>query len=417
LIAEQLTIIRDLINDRDLRKAESALARLLRGDLSPRDLAQTLVLRARARLLAARPEEALDDLQAAQTDDPALGAEIDELIADANFARFELASVGFADRAYAQRAEVLYRRLIAEHPDYNNLGWIHYQLGRICLTDRRTDEALTHVREALLAPSPLPGLTAYCYERLGFAYFYELRDSPRALSFLDKALFTYPATAERTWVARVQTLRSRVLRALGQDAAALSAVEAAIDIARESDESRLALADALLTATELLAQMGARDRELIARAQQFINAARRPPGIDVTWSRMYEMMGNAHFNLGQYAAASAAYEQALQYNPYHPWEIGLHYQIARSYYHAEAYERAIEAIETLLRAAAHDNQTLTDYRIFDVLGNAHFALKHYRAAADAYSMALRLAPPNAPDLDKIRRYHQFAHELRASSSA
>ncbi|MBE0691247.1 MAG: hypothetical protein IH587_14100, partial [Anaerolineae bacterium] len=58
-----------------------------------------------------------------------------------------------------------------------------------------------------------------------------------------------------------------------------------------------------------------------------------------------------------------------------------------------------------------DHQTISDYRIFDILGSAHFALKHYVAAHEAYEMALNLAPSNASDLDKIKRYHQFAQEL------
>lgn len=415
MYTEPLATIRDALRSRDLRKAETLLARLLRADMPAREQTQALVLRARARLLAARPEEALDDLQAARPEtDDALRTEIDELTADACFARFELASVGFADRAHAQRAEDLYRAIVEQQPDYANLGWVHYQLGRICLTNGQTHDALAHFRDALLAPSAVAALTAYCFERLGFAHFYELRQPRRALAFLDKALATYPAAEPATWIARVQTLRSRVLRELGEADSALAAAEAAIQIA-QADETRLALADALLASAELLAQLGGRDRDVIARAQQFTQIARKPLGIDVTWSRAYEMLGNAHFNLGQYAAAGAAYEQALHYNPYHPWEIGLHYQIARSHYHADAFERAIDAVERLLSAALKDNQTIHDYRIFDVLGNAHFALKHHRAAADAYETALRMAPPNAPDLDKIRRYYQFAQELRAAN--
>lgn len=414
MAAESLALIRELLDSGDLKRAEVQLAKLMRGDLDPATQVQVHVLRARARLLGARPEDALDDLETASglSDHPAHAVQIAVLSADAWFARFELASVGFADRAHALRAYEMYSAIVSDYPNDEHLGWVYYQMGRICLTDGRTDEAIECFRSALMSPSPLPALTAFCFERLGFTHYYELRNPRRARDFLEKAIFTYPASADPVWLARVHTLRSRILRELGDVRAALAAAEQAIAIAHESDESRLALADAFLTAGEMTAQIGGRDRDVVTYLQQFFQTARKPLGIDVTWSRAYEMLGNAHFNLGQHAAAGAAYEHALQHNPYHPWEIGLHYQIARSYYQAEAYDKAIGAVDTLLQAAQKEHQTISDYRIFDILGSAHFALKHYRAAAEAYDAALKLAPSSAPDLDKIKRYHQFALELR-----
>ncbi|MCC6613369.1 MAG: tetratricopeptide repeat protein [Anaerolineae bacterium] len=415
MAAEALVLIDELLGAGDLKRAEVQIAKLMRAELDPATQVQTYLLRARARLLGARPEDALDDLNVARTltKDPKRQVQIDVLAADAWFARFELASVGFADRAHALRAYETYRQIVSDHPDDDQLGWVYYQMGRVCLTDGRTDEAIACFESALMAPSPMPTLTAFCFERLGFAHFYELRHPRKARAFLEKAVFTYPTSADPVWLARVQTLRSRVLRELGDVPAALEAAEQAIAIAQESDESRMALADALLTAGELMAQVGGRDRDVITYLQQFLQTARKPLGIDVTWSRVYEMLGGAYFNLGQHGAAGAAYEHALQYNPYHPWEIGLHYQIARSYYQAEAYDKAIGAVDTLLNAALKDQQTISDYRIFDILGSAHFALKHYVAAREAYDQALKLAPTNASDLDKIKRYHQFAAELSA----
>ncbi|MBE0690481.1 MAG: tetratricopeptide repeat protein [Anaerolineae bacterium] len=417
MAAEALVLIRELLDGGDLKRAEVQIAKLMRAELDPAAQVQAYILRARARLLGARPEDALDDLDAARAldDDAAQAAQIDVLSADAWFARFELASVGFADRAHALRAYDIYSQIVHDHPDDEHLGWVYYQMGRICLTDDRTDEAIEHFQSALMAPSPMPALTAFCFERLGFTHFYELRHPRRAHAFLEKAVFTYPTSADPVWLARVQTLRSRVLRELGDMRAALDAAEQAIAIAQESDESRLALADALITAGELMTQVGGRDRDVIAYLQQFLQTARKPLGIDVTWSRVYEMLGGAYFNLGQHGAAGAAYEHALQHNPYHPWEIGLHYQIARSYYQAEAYDKAVGAVDTLLQAAQKDHQTISDYRIFDILGSAHFALKHYIAAHEAYDQALKLAPSNASDLDKIKRYHQFAQELSAKA--
>ncbi|MDX2136947.1 MAG: tetratricopeptide repeat protein [Chloroflexota bacterium] len=407
-----LSPIRELLAMRDLKKAEVQIAKLLRGTLSGPDSAQLLTLRARARLLAARAEEALDDLAAAEqrTDDPTLRLEIHELQGDAWFARYELASVGFADRLHAQRAEDTYRALITDHPSYPNLGWLHYQLARILLTDGRIQDAITCLTDALLAPSTLPALTAYCFERLGFIYFYEKRDTRRALGFLDKALHTYPGNEAPIWVARLETLRARVLRELGNTDAALAAIDTAIDIAYQTDETRIALADALLTAGELLSRVSGRERDVISRLQQYLQTARKPLGIDVTWSRVYEMLGNAYFNSGQYAAAGEAYQHALQHNPYHPWELSLHYQMARAWYQCAEYDKAVNAMDTLLKTAHLDNQPVTDYRVYDVLGSAHFALKRYHAARQAFDQALALTP-SADDREKIIRYRTFAAEL------
>jgi tetratricopeptide (TPR) repeat protein len=412
MIHEQFHAIRELLALRDLKRAEVQIAKLLREGLPTQDEAQVMALRARARLLAARPEEALDDIAAAEraTTDEALKLELRELAGDSYFARFELASVGFADRAHVSRADDIYRTLIEEQPDYANVGWLHYQRGRIALTDARVDDAIAAFTAALLAPSPLPALTAYCFERLGFVAFYEQRTPRRALSLLDKALYSYPPSQDRVWLARLQTLRARVLRELGESSRALATIEDAISVAYANDDSKFALADALLTGAELLAGVGGRERDVITRVQQFLQIARKPLGIDVTWSRAYEMLGNASFGIGQYGMAGEAYQSALQYNPYHPWELQLHLQIARALYQNNEYERAILAVETLLKAAEKDGQPVSDYRVYDVLGSAHFALKQYRAALTAYDQALSLSP-SAVDLDKLQRYRGFAAEL------
>ena len=93
----------------------------------------------------------------------------------------------------------------------------------------------------------------------------------------------------------------------------------------------------------------------------------------------------------------------------------MRYRIARSYYHAEAYDKAARAAQALITAAEGDGEAIHDYRVYDLLGSAHFALAHYEEAADAYRHALRLMPADAPEGDKIERYHQFALELRSKA--
>src|SRR5205085_1961734 len=93
---------------------------------------------------------------------------VQELLADAYFSRFELAPVGFAERADADKARSIYAAIAKTDPTYENLGWVMYQWGRVLLSENKTDEAATKFQEALLKPSAMPSLTALCYERLGF---------------------------------------------------------------------------------------------------------------------------------------------------------------------------------------------------------------------------------------------------------
>ncbi|MBN8640026.1 MAG: tetratricopeptide repeat protein, partial [Anaerolineae bacterium] len=334
------------------------------------------------------------------------------LLADTHFARFELASVGFADRADTAHALLAYEKLLTEHTTYENLGWIYYQKGRVLLTENRTIDAVKCLQQALLTPSTIAPLTAYCYERLGFVAFYEDRDPKGALAFLNKAIATYPTTEPRLWLVQVHTLRSRILREMYDYETAFEVAATAITVATAAGvEGRPGLSDALLTAAETLSHMAGRDKEIIGYLQQFAQINKRPFGIDVTWSRAQEMLGDAYFRTAQYAASITAYQNALQFNPYHPWEISLHYRMARSYYQLGEYEKAISAIKRLMQSAKTDDQDIYDYRIYYVLGNAYFALGQYAKAREAYGEALELAPPSAEHLDKVRQYYQQAGEL------
>jgi tetratricopeptide (TPR) repeat protein len=139
--------------------------------------------------------------------------------------------------------------------------------------------------------------------------------------------------------------------------------------------------------------------------------ARKPPGIDVTWSRVNEMLGDAYFNLARYEDAVQAYRAALSYNPDHPWEVSLRYRIARCFYQQRAYEETISVIQSILDAAKADNETVDDYRIYSMLGGAQLALGHYEQAVKAYEAAIAAAPANEDDLSKIRAYYDQACEL------
>ncbi|MFN8560590.1 MAG: tetratricopeptide repeat protein [Anaerolineae bacterium] len=409
---EQYRSVDELLNRRDVKRAEILIARYLRSELSVQERAGLLIARARARLLTARADDALDDLNHARTllpddfDNPATL----ELLGDAHFARFELASVGFADRNDTAQALAAYERIPAEFPQYGNRGWIFYQRGRIFLTENRVDDAVECFQQALLMPSTVPALTAYCYERLGFVAFYERRNFEQAISFLNKAVATYPAAEDRLWLVHVHTLRSRVHREMRDIDAAVEAARSAISVAGSAD-GKAGLTDALLAAAETLAPLDGREKEVIAYLQQYVQMSKKPLGIDVTWSRIHEMLGDAYYKANQLQNAVSAYQAALQVNPYTPWELSLDYRIARTLYQLGEYEQAIRAIQKMMQSAEADGQAVGDYRVYHILGNSHFALGSYRHAADAYQTALDIAPANADGLDKVRQYLQFAQDL------
>lgn len=406
--------IEDLLARNEIKKTEIAIAKYLRSDLSTPDHARLLVYRAKARLRRARPEEAIDDLLTAREFHQELfeKPETLELLGDAYLSRFEMASVGFADRGDTGQASQYFQHIVNQFPTYANRGWVYYQLGRIALTNNTVEMAENYFQKALLTPSHVHALTPYCFERLGFVAFYEKRDLELALGFLDKAIDTYPAAENQAWTVQVHILRSRVLRERRDYRLALSSAENAINVVTGSGpENRASLAEALLTAGELLAGFGGRERDTINYLQHFMQISRKPLGVDVTWSRVHEMLADAHFTLAQYELALEAYEAALQYNPYHPWEISLHHRIARCRYHQNDYSGTIAAINRLLEAAATEGERIDDYRIYDVLGNAQFALGQFTGAEESYRTALAMAPSNADGLEKIRKYHQFAQEL------
>ncbi|MCU0512649.1 MAG: tetratricopeptide repeat protein [Anaerolineae bacterium] len=399
-------MLETLIEEHDVRRAEVVIARLLRLELEDHARQRVLVYRARVRLLAARPAEALDDLKSAGITitvtpvDPDLLA----LLADCYLARFELAPAGFADRQDVRQAEALYTRLAQEFATYDNMGWIAYQHGRICLIGDRAADAEHHFRQALFQPARVAALTAYCYERLGYIAFYEQRQPARALTFLDKAVDTFPAGLSRLWLVQVHLLRSRVLREARPEQA-LQAAQTALKIAAdETPEARSARAEALLMLAELYAA-AQRPHEAITSVQQFLQVSRLPAGIDVTWSRVYELLGDACFTLERYEQALTAYQNVLVFNPYHPWEDTIQYRISRCYYLLRDYQRVVNTVNNLILKTGTEGNPTTDYQLYHLLGDAWFAMGRYQDSRQAYHTALQIAPAGA-DVTRIRAFYE-----------
>lgn len=379
--------IHELIEMRDIRKAEAIIGRLLRSKQDPNLYFQLLLCRAKVRIFSSRPDEALQDLLVVKNEHPTLTNDpsYQELTADCYLARFETASVGFAQKNDVQHAQELYNALIQDYPLYDNLGWIHYQIGRAYLINANPKLAEDHFLKALFAPSTFPALTAYCYERLGFIAFYEKRQSTLAMTYLTKALHTYPASEPPQWLVQVYLLRSRILKEFGLEDA-LASAQIAYDIANDAG-AKSVIAETLFTMAELYSGYTHNDGFVIEYLNRFMQISKSPIGIDVTWSRAHEMMGNAYANLEKFDQAISAYQNALQCNPYHPWEDSLRFRIAKCYYELKQPQKAIQIIGDLI----HNRQSV-DYQIYHLLGNAHYALNQYKLAIQAYETAIELAP-------------------------
>jgi tetratricopeptide (TPR) repeat protein len=406
--------IESLIDKREIKKADVIIARLMRSNLSSSDISALFMFRARTRLLTGRPDDAINDLISAQgsiSEFEQHSAQFLELWGDAHFARFELASVGFAERADTLRAQEAYLQITKHYPNYSNMGWVHYQQGRIYLTQSNIKLAEECFHTALISASHVRYLTAYCYERLGFIAFYENRDIERSLAFLERAVNTYPQSEDAHWLVQINILCSKVYKASGDNNHALESAEQALKLASTSHIEKRSLSEAILNITELLSSIQGHDKQALAYLEQFTQQTKRPPGADVTWSRVYEMRGNAHFTLGQYDDAISDYVTALQFNPDHPWELSLYQQIARCQYKKHAYKETIESINRLLNVAQQDGLGVEDYRVYELQGAAYFALKRYDEAIQAYQSALDIVPPNTEYDQQIRSYYNLAKEL------
>ena len=152
---DQLRTIANLLEDNELKKAEIILARHLRSDLTEVNRAQALIYRAKIRLRSARPDDAIDDLLTSQKVLPETfeQPEMLELFGDCYLARFEMSSVGFADRSDTEKAQRYFQAILERYPTYMNRGWVFYQLGRLSLSSNNVEQAEDYFQKALLAPS------------------------------------------------------------------------------------------------------------------------------------------------------------------------------------------------------------------------------------------------------------------------
>lgn len=404
---DTLLQIKQLIAERQIKKAEILIARLMRNTSpSQPDHANLLLLRARLNLLAGRPHNALEDLQMVSPE--AWDTDYLQRFADAHLARYEQAVVGFVQKQDLQQARRIYEQIIQDYPEYANRAWVEYQLGRLTLIENSVEEAIKHLNNALEAPQPreYPELAALCYERLGYIAYYEQRNLRQALDYLAQAISHYPAGEPRSWLIQVYLLRARILREQNLNKAYEAAAEAVQIASNEASKTRSGIIEALFAVAEILAEMPGREDELVLVLRRFIQLDKAPVGVDVTWSRVYEMLGNAYMALLEYSQAIPAYEEALRFNPYHPWSETLQYRVAVAQYQLGQYADTVTFLRTLL-----DNGVETEtYRIYVLLGNAQFAQGAFTEAQKSYAEALRNAPAGI-DTSTVQAYYEASSRL------
>ncbi|MCC6799813.1 MAG: tetratricopeptide repeat protein [Anaerolineae bacterium] len=396
----------------DIRQAEIIIARRLRrGPVDGAGRSALLLRRARVRLFSEKPGDALADLREAFALDSDLTAqpEVRELLADVHFARFELAPLGFADRADADQALAYYRALAAELPNYPNQGWVSYQTGRVLLSANRVDEAVSQFEAALGEPSWVDALRSLCFERLGFVELFERRNPAAALACFAQAIDAYPAGENSGWLVQLHILRSRALREQKDYIGALNAARQALRaVDSHAPDYRLAYSEAHLAVGEALAHFRSREEDAIDHLVRFLQLGRQPLGVDVTWGRVYETIGALSLRLGRYGSAAEAFDTALAYNPTHPLGDTLQLQIARARYDFGDYARAAQTLESLCAAAEAEGDMVLDYRVYSLLADSYAAQGAYHQAADAYAQAVTLTPSSGAERAALLDAHERA---------
>lgn len=413
---QKLRAIDEALENDDLRKAETLIGRLIKTPLADNEQAQALLRRARTRFLRQYSEDALADIETATELYPAVHElpYTKNLLGDIYFARFMLAEVGFADRADTDRALEHYSSTLNLNPHYRQRGWVHYQRGCIYLTEHRIEEATADFLAGLQRDNIPVSLHSFCYERLGFIAL-DQRDPKTALDYLAKAVETYPAGKNAALLVQTHMLQSQAWQALQNYEKALESATTALNsLDTAAPNYREAFLEAHLAIGEIMAKLDGREAEAVEHLLQFLENSKRPLGVDVTWSRVYETLGDLSLRMNRNEQALEAFYAALEFNPLHPMEVNIRYKIARSYYRQRAYEKAISAISTMVQTAETENNAITDYRVYYVLANAYFALENYRQAEQAYRHALDLAPINADELAKIQKYLNYSNELATS---
>lgn len=400
-----LESIRTAIDKGDHRRAQQLINKLPPNTL---DHPEVILLRARYAYLTHDYTECIHLLTPiADTSPLAL-----DLIASAYFARYQTAPIGHARRSDADHALKYYHLLINTYPKFDDIAWAHYHMGMVLNTLDQKESACACFRNSLNLPAKNNLIKSYAYERLADYEFYVQRDFKQAFHLLDLALAVHSQPQDTRWTIDAYLFRARIQQVLKQPDETFQSIETAIQHARAYfRDDTTELAEILFVSAELLAQVEVYEEQSARYMEEYLRLRPKPDGIDVSWSRGNEIIANVRFAEGHYEEALNAYRATLEYNPYHPWHLNIYYQIALCYYQQAKYQKSIDTIQQLLNIAHRDNIIMSDYRVYDVLGSAQFALGNFREASESYREALNLTPPQPNVIDKIKLYWHYSLQL------
>ena len=404
--------IQSLIDQGRINKAEVLIAQTLRQvDLNQSDRAMVLSCRAQTYLSTARPERALNDLKTVEDVSPDIHAlpHTQRLLADSHFALFELSQVGFIRKQDLETAYTIYDKIMRLYPSYHDIAWVHYQLGRIFLIWNRSTEATQHFERifSTINKDSDKNLETYASERLAFIAFYDERDLFKALNFIT-VVSNKIKHMDPEWIIQFKLLHSRILLTLNNQKQAQTLLNEVYTIAYQNRNIGSLFADTLLNIAEELQKIPKQEKLILRYLMRFTQIAKSPNKIDVTWGRVYEMIGNACLALNLFEDAIDAFEDVLKYHPNTPWFVSINYRIAKAYYFKSNYQRTIAIINSLLSKVRDDSLS---YLLYDLLGSAYFALGNYRQAQDMFSIALENTPNGTNLREKILLYYRYSTEL------
>lgn len=404
-MADALGSAREYLQRGDYRRAGQIIERLANHMSGQRDFE---LLRARHAHMTQDHNRCIKILQTLPDDDP----EVNILMGDAYFAKYQQAPIGHSRRGDAEQAIRHYHRIINESGDYNDLAWVHYRIGQVFKALDQRESASQYFRNALNMPAITHAVKSYCYEQLAQYEFYDVRDFKQALSLIDLAIAVYETDAEREWLVGAHLFRARILQTLKRHAEVAHAVSIALTQAEVCFASDVnALSDAYFNAGEILYRIDGYEVQSAAYMRQYLKLRPQPEGIDISCARANEVIAHAEFAEGHYDTARQSYKAVLQYNPYHPWQSLIRYYMARCHYHQGDYQQTIDTINQLLRDAQAEKIAITDFRIYDMLGSAQFALGDYKSAAESYQAALMITPEQPEIIEKITLYWHYSLQL------
>lgn len=375
LIVEIWDEIEECLVSRDIKRGELLIAKLMKQNLDQEQQSKALLIKSKFRLMASRPNDVIEEILHILPGNRSIA--LQETLADSYLQRFEISSVGFAQKSDLEEALKIYNLITEKEPFYENRGWIYYQTARIYLALPHASKAENLLNMAIFSPSHVQPLVAFCFERLAFIQFYEKRDAIQATTLIQKAIDTYPESAPKAWLVQVYLFKCKILQGTDLKKAMVSAKDA---FKLAEIYARNLLPETLLLLADLSSQEIGKNRDVVEYLQLFFQLSKSPLGIDVTWSRACELLGNTYVSLGKHENAISAYYEALRYNPYHPWENDILYKIANCYYYQSQFGKANDILKSLISKGE------ASWHLYELMGHICYATDRHEEAEQNYTL-------------------------------